>query len=74
MGCWRRLRYFAPDGTYVGMIVRRDPADRASGSLFQAPGLSLAGDTVWVVDRFRGLIAVRLDAGRVSAASPAAGG
>jgi len=60
MVCWRRLRFFAPDGTYVGMIGRRNPADPVSGSLFQAPaGLSLAGDTLWVVDLFRGLIALR---------------
>ncbi len=74
-GLLAAIEVFAPDGTYVGMIGRRDPADPASAPLFQAPaGLSLAGDTLWVVDRFRGLIALRLSGGVVPPPSPAGGG
>jgi sugar lactone lactonase YvrE len=55
------VQVFAPDGAYLGLIGRRDPTSANSESLFQAPaGLSLVGDSLRVVDRFAGLITLRL--------------
>jgi len=52
---------FEPDGTYAGFIGRRDPEDKRSESMFLAPhGLTVDGDTLYVVDRFAGLFALRL--------------
>ena len=56
-GLLAAVEVFAADGTYVGFIGRRDPADPTSPSLFQAPaGLLLAGETLYVTDRFAGLV------------------
>lgn len=64
-GLMAAVEVFGPDGAYLGMIGRRDPADAASGSLFQAPaGLWLAGQKLYVTDRFAGLIT--LDVGGVA--------
>lgn len=55
---------FSPDGQYEGFIGRADPEDRRSGSIFQAPhGVKIAGDTLYVVDRFAGVFAFRLPEG-----------
>lgn len=55
------VEVFEPDGTYAGFIGRRDAEDKRSGSIFQAPhGLEVDGDTLYVVDRFAGLFALRL--------------
>jgi hypothetical protein len=55
------IEVFGPDGTYVGVIGRRDPNNPAAGSLFEAPsGLSLAGDRLQVIDGIAGLVTLRL--------------
>jgi sugar lactone lactonase YvrE len=57
------IEVFSPSGTYIGMVGRRDPDDPASGSLFVAPaGLWLSGDRLHVVDRFAGLITLKVPA------------
>jgi DNA-binding beta-propeller fold protein YncE len=55
------VEVFESDGVYLGFIGRRDPEDKRSGSMFQAPhGLEIDGDTLYVVDRFAGLFALQL--------------
>lgn len=55
------VQVFGADGLYGGFIGRKNPADKQSESLFQAPhGLKVIGDTLYVVDRFAGLFAFRL--------------
>jgi DNA-binding beta-propeller fold protein YncE len=56
------IEVFGRDGTYLGVIGRRDPSDPKAGSLFEAPfGLSLTGDQLDVIDGIAGLITLRLD-------------
>jgi DNA-binding beta-propeller fold protein YncE len=56
------VEVFEPDGIYLGFIGRRDPEDKRSESMFQAPhGLKIDGDTLYVVDRFAGLFALQVD-------------
>jgi sugar lactone lactonase YvrE len=60
-GLLAAVQVFAPDGTFLGMIGRRAPGNADSGSLFQAPaGLSIAGDWLYVTDRFAGLFTLQL--------------
>jgi sugar lactone lactonase YvrE len=60
-GLLAAVEVFSPDGAYLGVIGRRDPADPTSGSLFQAPaGLWLDGDRLYVTDRFAGLVTFSL--------------
>ncbi len=55
------IQVFSPAGEYLGFIGRADPADPGSQSLFTAPaGLTVAGDRLYVVDRFAGLFAFQL--------------
>lgn len=55
------VQVFESDGRYAGFIGRKQPSDRMSGSMFQAPhGMKIAGDTLYVIDRFAGLFAFRL--------------
>ncbi len=55
------IEVFEPDGVYLGLIGRRNPEDKRSESIFQAPhGLKIDGDTLYVVDRFAGLFALQL--------------
>jgi DNA-binding beta-propeller fold protein YncE len=55
------IEVFEPDGVYLGFIGRRNPEDKRSESMFQAPhGLKIDGDTLYVVDRFAGLFALQL--------------
>jgi DNA-binding beta-propeller fold protein YncE len=55
------VQVFGPSGEYLGFIGREDPGDPESKSLFTAPsGLSVAGDRLYVVDRFEGLFAYQL--------------
>ncbi|MBI2913830.1 MAG: PQQ-binding-like beta-propeller repeat protein [Chloroflexi bacterium] len=55
------VQVFGPDGQYQGFIGRQDPLDKQSGSLFQAPhGLKVAGDVLYVVDRFAGVFAFQI--------------
>jgi hypothetical protein len=62
-GLLAAVQVFGPDGAFLGIIGRRDPADAAAGSLFQAPaGLWLDGGTLYVTDRFAGVMALRLSA------------
>jgi anti-sigma factor RsiW len=64
-GLLAAVEVFAPDGTYLGLIGRRDPDDLSSESLFVAPaGLSLTGDRLLVTDRFAGLLAFDLPPSR----------
>lgn len=64
-GLLAAVEVFAPDGTYLGLIGRRDPDHPSSGLLFVAPaGLSLAGDRLLVTDRFAGLVAFDLSPSR----------
>jgi hypothetical protein len=55
------VQVFGPSGEYLGFIGREDPGDPRSKSLFTAPGLSIAGDRLYVMDRFEGLFAFRLE-------------
>ena len=60
-GLLAAVEVFAPDGTYLGMIGRKTPENPALGSMFEAPaGLWLTGDTLYVADRFAGLIVLKL--------------
>lgn len=55
------IEVFEADGAYLGFIGRRNPEDKRSESLFQAPhGLKIDGSTLFVVDRFAGLFALQL--------------
>ncbi len=55
------VEVFEPDGIFAGFIGRRNAEDKRSESIFQAPhGLKIDGDTLYVVDRFAGLFALRL--------------
>lgn len=55
------VQVFGPSGDYLGFIGRSDPGDPRSTSLFTAPaGLSVAGDRLYVVDRFAGLFVFKL--------------
>jgi DNA-binding beta-propeller fold protein YncE len=55
------IEVFESDGVYLGFIGRRNPEDKQSESIFQAPhGLKIDGDTLYVVDRFGGLFALQL--------------
>jgi DNA-binding beta-propeller fold protein YncE len=62
-GLLAAVEVFAPDGTYLGVIGRKTVDDPAQGSIFGAPaGLWLTGDTLYVADRFAGLIVLKLSA------------
>jgi DNA-binding beta-propeller fold protein YncE len=62
-GLQAAVKVFGPDGEYLGVIGRREPANPAAGSIFEAPsGLLLTGDTLTVVDGVLGLIVLRLPA------------
>ncbi|HET9477567.1 MAG TPA: NHL repeat-containing protein [Dehalococcoidia bacterium] len=55
-GLLAAVQVFSADGKFLGFIGRSDPDDRGSDSLFKAPaGLSVAGERLYVVDRFAGL-------------------
>ena len=55
-GLLAAVQVFSPEGKYLGLIGRSDPGDASSRPLFKAPaGLSVAGDRLFVVDRFAGL-------------------
>ena len=55
------IQVFSAEGDYLGFIGRTDPGDARSRSLFMAPaGLTVVGDTLYVIDRFAGLFAFRL--------------
>jgi len=57
------VQVFGPAGDFRGFIGLKDPADRGSGALFRAPaGLTIAGNELYVVDRFAGLFAMDLSA------------
>ena len=65
------VQAFGADGTYAGFIGRQDAGDKRSGSLFLAPhGLKVVGDTLYVVDRFAGLFALRLGSSRPPGPEP----
>ena len=60
-GILAAIQVFNAEGDYLGFIGRTDPGDARSRSLFVAPaGLTVAGDTLYVMDRFAGLFAFRL--------------
>lgn len=55
------IQVFSAAGDYLGFIGRTDPGDASSRSLFMAPaGLTVDGDTLYVVDRFAGLFAFQI--------------
>jgi DNA-binding beta-propeller fold protein YncE len=55
------IQVFSAEGDYLGFIGRTDPGDASSRSLFMAPaGLTVDGDTLYVVDRFAGLFAFQI--------------
>jgi sugar lactone lactonase YvrE len=55
-GMLAAVEVFDPKGKYLGLVGRKDPADTASESVFQAPnGLKIAGGKLYVVDRFAGV-------------------
>lgn len=56
-GLQAAIEVFAQDGGYLGVIGRRDPANPAAGSIFEAPsGLAFDGERLLVVDAVLGLI------------------
>ena len=56
-GLLAAVQVFGPQGEYLGLIGRKDPRDRRSASLFQAPaGLEISEGRLYVVDRFAGLL------------------
>jgi DNA-binding beta-propeller fold protein YncE len=56
------VEVFGADGSYLGFVGRRDPEDKESAPLFAAPhGLKVIGDTLYVMDRFAGLFAFRIE-------------
>jgi DNA-binding beta-propeller fold protein YncE len=60
-GLLAAVEVFAPDGAYLGVIGRKTPENPALGSMFEAPaGLWLTADTLYVADRFAGLIVLKL--------------
>ena len=60
-GLLAAVEVFGPDGRYLGVIGRKTPENPALGSMFEAPaGLWLTGDTLYVADRFAGLIVLKL--------------
>ena len=60
-GLLAAVQVFGPQGEYLGFIGREEPGDSDSGSLSRAPaGLKVAGDTLYVVDRFLGLFAIQV--------------
>lgn len=60
-GILAAIQVFSAEGDYLGFIGRADPGDPGSRSLFVAPsGLTVVGDTLYVVDRFAGLFTFRL--------------
>lgn len=55
------IQVFSAEGDYRGFIGRTDPGSARSRSLFMAPaGLTVVGETLYVIDRFAGLFAFRL--------------
>lgn len=55
-GILAAVQVFDGAGNYLGFIGRSDPEDPHAGSLFTAPaGISVAGDRLYVVDRFAGM-------------------
>lgn len=61
-GLLAAVQVFDAGGKYLGFIGRSDPWNPHSGSVFMAPaGLSVAGDALYVVDRFAGLFVFHLD-------------
>lgn len=60
-GLLAAIQVFSPAGEYLGFIGRADPGNPRSQSLFTAPNsLTMAGDRLYVVDRFAGLFAFQL--------------
>jgi len=60
-GLLAAVQVFDATGKYLGFIGRGDPEDPHAGSLFTAPaGVSVAGDRLYVVDRFAGLFVFSL--------------
>lgn len=55
------VEVFGRDGKYLGLIGRKNRTDKSSASVFRAPyGMKVAGDTLYVIDRFAGLFAFSL--------------
>ena len=56
--------------TFVGVIVRKDPADKNSDTMFQAPdGLKILGGKLYVVDRFAGIFVFNLPTSQPASAT-----
>jgi DNA-binding beta-propeller fold protein YncE len=56
-GLQAAIEVFAQDGSYLGVIGRRDAANPAAGSIFDAPsGLTFDGERLVVTDAVLGLI------------------
>ncbi|MHB0975630.1 MAG: NHL repeat-containing protein [Candidatus Aquicultorales bacterium] len=60
-GLQSAVSVFSPAGRFIGFIGRENPDDEESGSLFKAvSGLTIAGDRLYAVDRFNGILTFRL--------------
>lgn len=60
-GLLAAIEVFDADGTYLGLIGRRDPADTASPSMLVAPaGLSIKDEVLLVTDRHAGIVTFEL--------------
>jgi len=63
-GLLAAVQVFGPRGEYRGFIGLKDPGDRGSGALFRAPaGLAIAGQSLYVVDRFASVFVIELPSG-----------
>jgi DNA-binding beta-propeller fold protein YncE len=61
-GLQAAVQVFGPDGSPLGFIGREQPGNDASDSIFRAPGaMTIIGDRLYVVDRFAGVITLRLN-------------
>lgn len=70
-GLLAAVEVFGADGSYLGLIGRRDPRKLNSTSLFVAPaGLSITPDTLTVTDRYAGVLTFDLTGHRRASTIP----
>ncbi len=65
------VQVFDQQGTYLGFVGRKDPADPNSESLFSAPhGLKIVDGKFYVVDRYNGVFVFDLSTAQPGASQP----
>jgi DNA-binding beta-propeller fold protein YncE len=70
-GLLAAVEVFAKDGSYLGLIGRRDPRDVNSTTLFTAPaGLSMTQGSLIVTDRYAGVLTFDLTGTRPAIVPP----